>query len=792
VVIPDHQLVCLISRGSYGEVWLARNSLGTHRAVKLVFSARFSDQRPFARELSGVQKFEPVSRLHENLVDVLQVGRNEAQGYFYCVMELADDASGAPAIDPSSYRPRTLASELADSKRLPISRCLEIGIGIASALAFLHARGLIHRDVKPSNIIFINGIPKLADIGLVTELSEARSYVGTEGFIPPEGPGTVQSDLYSLGKVLYELSTGKDRHDFPALPSFLGNPALDQQALELNKIILRACRADPSRRYRSASRMRTDLLAMQAGKSIPGEIRTGLWAGVGLSSMLLVSGVLVLVHLSTGRPVLRTQSNKSKLLESRLARVPGLRGFWCGDENGLDALHPERSVTLNRVQLVPGKDGTAFSFSANKGFIEVADAPFLRLTNALTIEFWIKRVQTSVADFVVEKGGDWISEDLDYSVAIDGEDSGDCLMFGFACGCRMAGGITDFNWHHCAVVAREGEADPDIYIDGAEQPIIYRRGDSRIHLAASRMPLHLGAQIDVVNGQNYFSPKLINEVAIYNRALSAAEIQLLASSCREGLMPPALIGEAPKPNLAHPGLTPGFAPAGLVSWWRAEGDARDSVGTNHGVLIGAAGFGPGRVGEGFHLNGAGSYVRIPPSATLNLSRQFTLELWFRNESSIPYNFGLIAKRGSEDAPINYNLCVGPRGITAAYNDPLVEGGDAPLSSFECSIYPVWPEPFVWHHLAATFRQADTNTVEVKTFLDGRLVRTKSLPGSLARSVNHYPVTLGADAEYPTYDFFEGTLDEVRLYRRALSSSEIRKLYHQMGAQLAHVPLNLEK
>ena len=59
-------------------------------------------------------------------------------------------------------------------------------------------------------------MPKLADIGLVADVSEARSFVGTEGYIPPEGPGTPQADLYSLGKVLYEISTGKDRQDFPA------------------------------------------------------------------------------------------------------------------------------------------------------------------------------------------------------------------------------------------------------------------------------------------------------------------------------------------------------------------------------------------------------------------------------------------------------------------------------------------------------------------------------------------------------------------------------------------------
>jgi serine/threonine protein kinase len=57
----------------------------------------------------------------------------------------------------------------------------------------------------------VNGIPKLADIGLVARAEATLSFVGTEGYLPPEGPGTRQADIFSLGKVLYELSTGQDR-----------------------------------------------------------------------------------------------------------------------------------------------------------------------------------------------------------------------------------------------------------------------------------------------------------------------------------------------------------------------------------------------------------------------------------------------------------------------------------------------------------------------------------------------------------------------------------------------------
>lgn len=272
--IPDHELLRRVGKGSYGEVWLARNVVGTYRAVKLVWRHHFEEAKPYEREFEGMRNFEPISRAHEGLVDVLQVGRNDEKGYFYYVMELADDAdtgahvsaNGSPGED---YRPKTLREAKRKSGRLPVATCVELGVQLASALHYFHRAGLVHRDIKPSNVIFVGGIPKLADIGLVTGITEAQSYVGTEGFVPPEGPGRPQADIYSLGKLLYELVTGFDRHDFPKVPA----PAKDEGSTvarfaEINEILLRACDPDVKSRYGSAQELLGELLLLQSGKSV--------------------------------------------------------------------------------------------------------------------------------------------------------------------------------------------------------------------------------------------------------------------------------------------------------------------------------------------------------------------------------------------------------------------------------------------------------------------------------------------------------------------------------------------
>ena len=308
--IPNYELLRCIGQGSYGDVWLARSVTGVFRALKLVYRARFEDSRPFQREVEGIRRFDPISRQDDGLVDLFHVGENEAQGYFYYVMELADDCSREPGeestspqpfspsgegrrgepgaqstsseghspggvgkrgqleFSPEAYSPKTLDRVLAERKRLPFAEALELGISLSKALSCLHKHGLVHRDVKTSNIIYVSGAPKLADMGMVTRMADLQSFVGTEGFIPPEGPGTPQADVFSLGKVLYEATMGEDRKAFPNLPDDIDTWPDAEQLLELNEVLLKACHNDFQKRHQSASELYADLVCLLNGKSI--------------------------------------------------------------------------------------------------------------------------------------------------------------------------------------------------------------------------------------------------------------------------------------------------------------------------------------------------------------------------------------------------------------------------------------------------------------------------------------------------------------------------------------------
>lgn len=283
--IPDHEVLRKIGGGAYGEVWLARGVTGALRGVKVVWREDFEDERGFEREFEGILKFEPISRDHPALMNILHVGRSpDGVSFYYYVMELGDDVVTGREINPIEYEPRTLRADNYQGAGVQwdTNDCIDVGLRLAEALDHLHERGLAHRDVKPSNVIFVNGRAKLADIGLVATRGQ-RTFVGTEGFVPPEGPGSSQADVYSLGKVLYEIATGKDRMSFPELPEVMPTGADRKRWLELNRIICDICEPRISKRkISSASDLADALRRLQRGKR-----RRQSGAAVWLTTLLL-------------------------------------------------------------------------------------------------------------------------------------------------------------------------------------------------------------------------------------------------------------------------------------------------------------------------------------------------------------------------------------------------------------------------------------------------------------------------------------------------------------------------
>ena len=211
--------------------------------------------------------------------------------YLYYVMELADDHVAGR--DRSA---RLCAEDLKDRvrrhRRLSADECVRLGLCLTAAFMTLHAQGLAHRDIKPANIIFVGGTPKMADIGLVAA-SGQDSFVGTEGYVPPEGPGTPQADIYSLGKVLYEISDGEG----PARFSRAGHAARRATG-QGTAVAAERCVAEGVRERARAALPHREGDARRSGVA---RWRARPWARLALASSVrdLVAGGPALVHRET-------------------------------------------------------------------------------------------------------------------------------------------------------------------------------------------------------------------------------------------------------------------------------------------------------------------------------------------------------------------------------------------------------------------------------------------------------------------------------------------------------------
>lgn len=263
-----------IARGGMADVFLARDQLLDRPvAVKVLFPE-------FATDPSFVERFRREAQSaanlnHPNIVSVYDWGQE--QGTYFIVMEYIDG--------------RSLADILRSEGPLHPQRAAEVASDIAAALGFAHRNGVVHRDVKPGNVLISpTGQVKVADFGIAralgadpeSNLTQAGSVMGTATYFAPEQaqglPLDPRSDLYSLGVVLYEMVTGrppfsgespvaiayKHVQERPAPPRHLNTNV----PTDLEAVILKLLAKNPQARYPSAEDLRADLRRFREGQPV--------------------------------------------------------------------------------------------------------------------------------------------------------------------------------------------------------------------------------------------------------------------------------------------------------------------------------------------------------------------------------------------------------------------------------------------------------------------------------------------------------------------------------------------
>ena len=515
-----------------------------------------------------------------------------------------------------------------------------------------------------------------------------------------------------------------------------------------------------------------------------------------------------------------------------VALPDGAVGWWRAEGNANDWVGLNRGTLRGGVTFASGKVGQAFSFNGSGTSILVPDNPVLRFTNAMTIEVWIcPTAQGGSAQELVSK---WFGSgnQLSYTTSID--PSGQIYFLVSSDGLTSTAGV-DYTvvytsnsaptnqWSHFA--ATYDGAWLSVYLNGSlENQTPWYQG-----IFPGTPPLVIGAA-----WSESFFHGLMDEPTLYSRALSYAEIQAIyfagvAGKCTN--IPPLIITQptdqtvavganlilsatasGPPPlgyqwqlNGTNMGGTSssaliltnvqmtqagvytlqvinpfGFArssnavltinpappcaapPAGLMSWWRAEGNGWDQVGGNSGTFQNGATFAAGRTGQAFSFDGVSGCLVSPDSSSLRLTNQLTIEAWI-NTRSTNANRGIVSKVGGTGGNNGYQLLLSYNTLGGQFNSPGQSWPSATVS------YPGAVVPGVWTHVAWTYDQS-----AMKLYLNGQPVATNVIgPKTIAASSSNLRIS-GDDGNH---GYFDGLIDEVSIYNRALSDGEIAAIYN---------------
>ena len=323
-----YRMIRKLGGGGMADVYLAEDQeLGRRVAIKILH-ARYANDDQFVERFRREAK-HAAGLSHPNIVSIFD--RGEADGSYYIVMEYVEG--------------RTLKELIRSRGPCPIPVAIAYTRQILTALRYAHRNGLIHRDIKPHNVIVDpEGVVKVTDFGIAragaSQMTEEGSIVGTAQYLSPEqargAPVDQTSDLYSTGIVLFELLTGEVPFtgESPVeiamkhLSEIPGPPSQRRRDVppDLDLIVLRALAKDPSDRYQSAAGMDADLDTVAQGGHVSGD--TADAATVVLAGDRAVDAVTAITQVTTrGQTVAAGRPDQYVPVGRRTSPWPWLLGL---------------------------------------------------------------------------------------------------------------------------------------------------------------------------------------------------------------------------------------------------------------------------------------------------------------------------------------------------------------------------------------------------------------------------------------------------------------------------------
>jgi len=514
---------CLSSR-DFREVHLVEDSQGAWRIFKISRQRDADSLVRFQQVRETLKGMTPET----GLIPVLDYGLEPVHGLGWEELPLADSVDSG-SVDFAHYTPVTPVV----GRDITSSGSVKIALSVLQALEFLHRQGWVHGDVKPANLLQLQGRWLLGDYDTVGVIgAEGVVTASTEGYCPPGGGNTPERDLFALGKLIYELWSGNSRLEYPSLPPRLTRVATwSREDRLINRLVEALCHPVGLNRLRQLAGVRMVLESLESGdlarldraEALLEPRKYRVWKRVALGAAVLgfLSGVLLQSNWLPRVPLIKAGA-------ALFAEVPdreptqGLAGYYPLDGDSQDHSGRGHHGTAFKVSWVADASKTparAARFNGEAG-ISIPEFPESE-AGQHSLVLWMRSSQTNEGKLLIKDRsvGDRDSPGRQWLLGLNNQVAGGvvwALPEGSTNQLRSVLGIMKSGpgyWTHL-VQTWDGRT-LELWIDGERVDSILAAGS----LAPGDSPVRIGWD------QYYFFQGDIDEVRLYDRALSNDEVQ---------------------------------------------------------------------------------------------------------------------------------------------------------------------------------------------------------------------------------------------------------------------------
>ncbi len=433
-----------------------------------------------------------------------------------------------------------------------------------------------------------------------------------------------------------------------------------------------------------------------------------------------------------------------------------LLGWWKGEGDATDSQNSNDGVFHGTPAFTSGEVGQGFSLNGTDQYVEIASSPNLEaITGAISVDAWINPNDVSSQRAIVSKYDNNDSTGRSWALGINANGTVSWgVQNGFDDTCRYVNTpnpIPTGVFTHVTGTFDPNTQDVKIYINGVDTNATLESGcNSTVTSIGTKptTPVEIGAYF---NYSGAFFNGVIDEVEIFDRALTPTEVQSIYDAFYQGKCPCV------------------DAPANMIAWWAGNDNAADIQGAHDATLDGA-GFGPGEVNHAFSFNGTSDKVNIPASNDWNFGTgDFTVDFWEQSSDSSDVMYALSFEPdptfNGQNLDFDFN---DSHGLWVFWNG----GGGNNIQVGSSGAY----TDGQWHHFALT-RVGTTLTL----YVDGAAAGTATYTPAIDLSGGNSNFIGARNINGTVNKFWNGSIDEVEVFSRGLTADEVAGIYHAGGA-----------